>query len=955
MDRGLDVKLRIGLAIFVVSLLLLQIGIYSPMASPTETRQQAFAQSVEVFASKPVEPAVLEADLSEVPPEEPWKPGDPIEEAPGEQEPEPPEIGGPETSAVTSAMTLISSAVNAILAFGDHLFGPQLASALPASFSTPTQNFDGIPATGFLPPDTVGDVGPDHYVQAVNTRFAIFDKTGNTLAGPMNINQLWILADTNDQCEANNDGDPIVQYDHLADRWLVSQFAVPPDTAGAGDFHECIAISQTGDPVAGGWFLYDFPSTVFPDYPKFGVWPDAYYMGTNAGYPTGHAWAFDRANMLGGNPATFLRFNVGGAFMLPSDLEGPAPPAGAPNVFMRFVEGAEFGGADRLQLAEFHADFATPFLSTFTFLPDLPTAAFDSNLCGFGFRPQCIPQPGTTQLLDTLRGEPMYHLQYRNFGAQETLVVNHSVDVDGADTSGIRWYQLQKAGGIWSIAQQGDHSPDGTNRWMGSMSMDKFGNVALGYSVSSGAVFPGLSYAGRLAADPAGTMPQGEFTLVPGSASQPPIMCTGGPCGNRWGDYASMNVDPVDDCTFWFTSEYMRLYGPSPNWATRIGEFRFPDCAANISVTKTDSPDPVVAGEQLTYTVTVSNDGPNTAGNVVVIDTLPPEVTYVSDTDSCIEAPAGTLTCDLGSIAPSDDASFDVTVDIPADLVYLGTTSIDNTVSVASDEFDPNLADNTEVTSTSVVAEADLAITSFTASPTPDEAVMGTPFEVTLNKTIVNNGPSSPVDVDVSVTSAPTAGLDIDPPAAAEIVPALGIGDVAEFAESMNVTCTAPGQQNVTFTDSIAPVGGTDPDLSSNEAELTVHVECLIPVQIDIHPGSPINPVNLKSGGVIPVAILSTAAGENGLPIEIDASMIDPLSVHFGASDLLLNVEPPGGATEFHGRGHLQAGDMDLMLHFKTADTGLETTDTEACAKGQISIGGVWYTFFGCDFITIKP
>jgi uncharacterized repeat protein (TIGR01451 family) len=953
MGGGVDGKLRVGLVAFLSSILLLQLASYVFGIVPLETRQQAFAQSVPVFVSEPVNPVVLEADLSEVPPEEPWQPGDPIEEAPGEQEPEPPEIGGPESNVISSALTTVASAVGKVVDF----FDPQLpsASAITASLSTPSQNFDGIQATGFLPPDTVGDVGPSNYVQAVNTQFAIFDKNGNTLAGPMSINQLWILADTNDMCEANNDGDPIVQYDHLADRWLVSQFAVPPDTAGAGDFHECIAISQTSDPVAGGWFLYDFQSNVFPDYPKFGVWPDAYYMGTNAGYPTGHAWAFDRINMLAGSPATFIRFNVGGAFMLPSDLEGPAPPPGASNVFMRFVEGAEFGGVDRLQLAEFHADFGTPALSTFTFLPDLATAPFDSNLCGFGFRPQCIDQPGTGQLLDTLRGEPMYRLQYRNFGASETLVVNHSVDADGADTAGIRWYQLQKVGGVWSIAQQGDHSPDDTHRWMGSMSMDKFGNIALGYSVSSDSVFPGIRYAGRLATDPAGTMPQGEFTLVSGTASQPPIMCTNGPCGNRWGDYASMNVDPVDDCTFWFTSEYMRLYGPSPNWATRIGEFRFPDCGADISVEKTAGSDPAVAGEQLTYTVTVSNDGPNTADSVVVVDTLPPEVAYVGDTDSCVEAPAGTLTCDLGSIAPSTSADFDITVEVPADLVFGGTTSIENTVSATSNQFDPNTADNTVVISTAIVAEADLAITSFTVSSTPTEAVIGIPFEVTLNKTIVNNGPSSPVDVNVSVTTAASAGLDIDPAAAAEVISAVEIGDVSVFTESLNVTCTEPGPQEVTFTDTIAPVDGIDPDLSNNEADLTVQLECLIPVLIDIHPGSPVNPVNLKSGGIIPVAILSTDAGENGLPIAIDASMIDPLSVHFGPSDVLLGVEPPGGATETHGRGHLQAGDQDLILHFRVTETGLGESDMEACAKGQINIEGVGYTFFGCDVITLRP
>jgi hypothetical protein len=222
-----------------------------------------------------------------------------------------------------------------------------LSSAISDPISAPLANFNGIPATGFVPPDTAGDVGPNHYVQAVNVQFAIYDKAGTLLVGPSNINSLWVAANTNDACQFNNHGDPVVQYDHLADRWLISQFAIP-----GPDLHECVAISRTADPVAGGWFLYDFTMSAFPDYPKIGVWPDAYYMGTNAGYPTGHAWAFDRANMLNGNPASVIGFFGFGTFMLPSDLEGPPPPPGTPNIFLRFVDGAEFVGADRLETRE---------------------------------------------------------------------------------------------------------------------------------------------------------------------------------------------------------------------------------------------------------------------------------------------------------------------------------------------------------------------------------------------------------------------------------------------------------------------------------------------------------------------------------------------------------------------------------------------------------------------------
>ncbi|MDQ3902370.1 MAG: hypothetical protein M3247_01765, partial [Thermoproteota archaeon] len=511
--------------------------------------------------SKPVAPKVLEANLSSFPSAAPWRPGQPIVEAPGQQFEGGGGAGGSQAPAQQNTTDISNNT----------MVTNQIGSSSPGSdpISAPLVNFDAIPATGFVPPDIVGDVGPNHYIQAVNVAFAIYDKAGTLLAGPLiPINQLWINANTNDACQFNNDGDPVIQYDHLANRWLISQFAVPPGTNGPTDFHECVAISRTADPVAGGWFLYDFTMSAYPDYPKIAVWPDAYYMGTNAGYPVGHAWAFDRANMLNGNPASVIGFSASGAFMLPSDLEGPPPPSGTPNIFLRFVDGAEFGGADRLQMSEFHADFANPALSSFTALPDLPTAAFDSNLCGFGFRPDCVPQPGTSQLLDTLRGEPMYRLQYRNFGTYQSLVVNHVVDVNGADRAGIRWYELRKVGGApWSIFQQGDYSPDGADRWMGSIAMDKNGNMALGYSVSGTTTSPGIRYTGRAPTDPVGAMSQGEFTIVNGAGSQS--------FSRRWGDYSSMNVDPTDDCTFWYTTEY---FPTSANWQTHIASFKFTNC-----------------------------------------------------------------------------------------------------------------------------------------------------------------------------------------------------------------------------------------------------------------------------------------------------------------------------------------------------------------------------------------
>jgi hypothetical protein len=434
-------------------------------------------------------------------------------------------------------------------------------------------SFDGIPATGSLPPDTVGDVGPNHYMQMVNTVFAIYDKQGNLLAGPSPINTLW--SGFGGPCDTENNGDPIVRYDHLADRWLLSQFALP-----GPDLHECIAISRTADPVTGGWYLYDFPTVdangnpVFPDYPKIGVWRDGYYMGTQRGFPSGglDIWVFERDKMLIGAPAGVVQFSLPAPslFLMPGDLDGPPPPAGTPNFFARQVDGERFGGNDRVEVFALSVNWATPASSTFTPVATLPTAPFDSVLCSSTLLGACIPQPGTTRTLETLTVWPMWRLQYRNFATHEAMVFNHTVDVDGRDHAGIRWYELRRPpDGTWSIFQQGTHAPDNVHRWMGSIAMDRDGNMALGYSVSSNTVFPGIRHTSRLASDPPGTM-TGEATLVVGGGSQ-----THG--SSRWGNYSSMDVDPQDDCTFWYTTEYYEATSAA-GWQTRISSFRQPTC-----------------------------------------------------------------------------------------------------------------------------------------------------------------------------------------------------------------------------------------------------------------------------------------------------------------------------------------------------------------------------------------
>ncbi len=457
---------------------------------------------------------------------------------------------------------------------------------VPRSFAEADPNFDGIafgdPGAGFTPPDPNGDVGPDHFVQAVNAAFAIFDKQGNTLVAPMPINTLF--ADLGGPCATGSVIDPIVNYDPIADRWLVMGFPFASPI--------CVAVSQSGDPVAGGWFLYAFDVSAFgfPDYPKLGVWPDGYYLATQRGFAGGglDVYALERERMLDGDPAGLVHFfvNPPSLFLLPADLDGRAPRPGTPAPLLWHVDGDLWGGVDRLEVFEFSVDFQNPLSSTLGLVAELPTDPFNAVLCGSNFFGNCAEQPNGVQV-ETLPAWLMWRVQYRNFGFYETLVANHTVNVDGLDHAGIRWYELRRRKGFpwhktggdrpWTIHQQGDFAPQDPaaasflHRWMGSIAMDNWGNIALGFSASSSDVFPGVRYVGRLFFDqrgtlPRGRLPDGDLIMFEGTGSQ---------LATRWGDYSSMSVDPVDGCTFWYTQQYI---GDANTWRTRIGAFRFRFC-----------------------------------------------------------------------------------------------------------------------------------------------------------------------------------------------------------------------------------------------------------------------------------------------------------------------------------------------------------------------------------------
>jgi hypothetical protein len=522
--------------------------------------------------------------------------------------------------------------------------------------------FDGIsvasgaPANGghyWSPPDTIGAVGPNNYVEAVNTELQVFDRTGNTVTGPTDLKNLW--AGTNGLCQRNDDGDPIVVYDQLADRWLISQFAVhDPD-----DYHECIAVSKTGDP-AGAYWAYDFQISDrrFNDYPKIGVWPDAYYATFNDSIGNDYAGitvaAFDRTRMLNGQsagrPVAFRTTYPAQQdySMLPADLDGRLqPPAGSPALFVESFDGRP----DRLEIWGLHVDF-TGSGSTFNRLAKLNTAAFDTNLCQGEL--DCIPQPDTASGLDAISDRLMQPLAYRNFGRHESMVVNQTVDANGQDRAGIRWYELRRnSGGSWAIAQQSTYVPDSLNRWTGSMAMDGNGNIALGYSISSRSLFPSLRYATRLAGDPSGTL-DAEATIVAGGGSQTSH-------GHRWGDYSTMLIDPVDDCTFWYAGEYYGAPTTELDWRTRIGRFKIPSC---VGVTGY-SPISGDAGAS----VSVTGAGFTSASRVKFSD-IPAPTTYVSATTRTATVPAGSRTGQIsvttGPNTGVSAATFTVPTSVPA-------------------------------------------------------------------------------------------------------------------------------------------------------------------------------------------------------------------------------------------------------------------------------------------------
>ena len=418
------------------------------------------------------------------------------------------------------------------------------------------------------PPDTTGAAGTTQYVQWVNEAFAVFNKqTGVPILGPLDGRAIWTKF--GGVCEETNDGDPIVLFDRMAKRWVMSQFSV---RGGGGKFSQCVAISVDDD-ATGKYHRYEFQYDDFNDYPKFGVWPDGYYVTYNMFrgkvFLGAKACAFERPKMLNGDGARMICFDLNGfGGVLPSDADS-TPPTGLPNHFVNF-------GSDSLNVWQMRVDWtAMPATATLTKLPVVSVSRFDAP-CPLdpvtGFATSCIPQGPSTQpdqKLDALGDRLMYRLAYRRIGERNALIVNHTIK---SKTGGValRLYDLTINGNNLSVARQQTFEPDARFRWMGSAAMDKQGNVLIGYTAAGVDLFPSTRFAGYAAGEPA---IHDERTMVAGMAAQ---VDANDPL-DRWGDYSTMTIDPTDDCTFWYTAQVQTVEGTF-NWSTRIGHMKFNQC-----------------------------------------------------------------------------------------------------------------------------------------------------------------------------------------------------------------------------------------------------------------------------------------------------------------------------------------------------------------------------------------
>jgi hypothetical protein len=537
---------------------------------------------------------------------------------------------------------------------------PPLAVPAPS----PIASFEGLDFANWgdgHPPDTNGDVGPEYYIQTVNTSVGIYRKSDGVRVAAFTFNTFMSQGNFGNLCDTDNFGDPVVVYDTFADRWIITDFAFQLDSSGGvvdpPGAYQCFAASQSGDPVGGGWNFYSIAITdKLNDYPKFGIWPDGLYMSANmfgfranGSFSNVRVWAFNKAQMYAGAPAPQVvsfdaaKSTMGGTnfTLLPANarLQTGAPPAGRQNLFAALT-----GFTNVVRIWKFHVDWSNTANSTFTGPTDAATGA------------SWAPGPGTVpelagNTLDTLTYRAMMQNQYTNIGGVESLWNSHTVAGSTSSQAAVRWYQVPVTGGtIGSALQASTYNPDSRNRFMPSVAVDRVGNMAIGYSVSNSAMYPAIRYSGRLAGDTAGTITQTETSLIEGTGGQVHTF-SDGTLDHRWGDYSAMTLDP-DGCTFWYTNEYYVTNGSDDH--TRIGSFRFPQCSPltvtptpNITPTSTATRTPTrtpTLTPSFTPTRTATPTSTPVAASPTPTRTATPTSTPVAPSPTPTRTPTPTLT-----------------------------------------------------------------------------------------------------------------------------------------------------------------------------------------------------------------------------------------------------------------------------------------------------------------------
>lgn len=569
----------------------------------------------------------------------------------------------------------------------------------------PIQNWDG--SSNFAwPPDPTGAVGPNHYIQMVNSEYTIYDKTGSVLYGPTALGNLL---------GGSNDGDPVVMYDNAADRWFLSQFQQSDNSLQ-------IAVSQTSDPL-GQYYTYSFPLNTFPDYPKYSIWGDCYYVTSNI-QSGNNSFVLDRTKMLAGDPTAGIQgFTMPNLILQPNAFFSALPAhstngtiaPGTPGYLFYFEDDGWGAPADEIRIWEVTVDWVTTSNSSISSPVIIPVSPFDSQ-----FDPNWndIEQPNSSQKLDGIPGAFMYMAQYREFSNHSSLVLNHTVDVDGTNHAGIRWYELRNVAGTWSLYQEGTFAPDAESRWVGSICMDIEGNIALAYSVSGPTVYPSIRYTGRYENDPLGQMTLNEQDIIAGAGSQSGM--------NRWGDYTQMTIDPSDDETFWYTGEYVLSGGTR---RTRIASFKIAnDFNDDVGVLSVDTPQDGVLSASESVTVTLFNFGLNSESNFPVSYRINGG-TPVTETYS-------------GTLAPNGTAQF--TFSTTADMSAAGYYDIDAYTDLAADQY---LLNDTTFVTVKHFYTSDAGVSAI-VSPTSASTTASETVTVTVN----NYGTASQSGFPVSYT-----------------------------------------------------------------------------------------------------------------------------------------------------------------------------------------------------------